>query len=768
VIIGGATALTALVLAWHVRWLSEHGSVLPYHVPWSATGFLIIIALELAGVLAFPTDPLEAGESGFAVGRDSYHWYAIIALDSLVVVGSVFLLAWVTLLEPGIRMRHLDAPGLVSNLGTTAGYLIVMTGALLLAMFRQPRSGLALALLGGGLTVMMLSTAIYLVIAAEGGHDVPAVVDVISTAGWLLVLLASLVRVPASRPPVRRGGSPRIVWLRSALPYLALGAAGVLVFGQLLANGSLGRIERTGLICLLILALIRQLATMGENTRLLSSVEQSRQELHFQALHDPLTGLANRALFTDRLAHALAFRDSRSFALVFCDLDDFKRVNDTLGHAAGDELLKTTATRLRAGVRPGDTVARLGGDEFALLLEDGHDDPAAVARRLAATIRSPTTLAGHSQPVGASFGLVIAAPDRQPDAEALLRDADLAMYAAKRQGKGGLVVYQPELAVSESAPQLRTDLERALGGDDQYGIVEVRYGPVIDLRTGTLRAVDAVPRWSHGHRGEIAPDLLDRLADEAGLRMPLLGVVLQQVCRDLAAQGPPHAAPVFVRIPVSRDLEGTPVAGVVRLLADDDLPPHAIILTLAVTSGLADLTAAAPVLQRVADGGVRLALDEVGGDVGAFAAWRTVPIQIIRLDPAFTDVDATPVPQRTRLAREAAIAAAARLEVTVVATGIDDPGQARELAGAGCHLGTGPLYGTPRPLGELSPATERAYASASAGVRGRNGFPRDGPGGGAHDPPAGSTAGSSPPDRARRRAAERRQPDNRGQAGSSR
>ncbi|WP_083420139.1 diguanylate cyclase [Pseudofrankia sp. BMG5.36] len=704
-IIGGATILTAAASTWHVRWIIEHGSALPSHMPWSANAFLVIMIVYLAGVLAFPTDPLDAGSSGFAVGRDGYHWYVITALDSLVVVGSMFLLTWATVLAPAVRTRRLDAPGIVSNTGTVVGYLVLLAAILLLSTFRQPRSGLALALLGAGLGVTMLSTAIYLIVIAAGGHSIAPIVDITCAAGWLLLLLAGLVPVPGSPVPARRGGSPRTLWIRAALPYLALGVAGLMVIGQLIANSAIDSIERGALIGLLLVVLLRQMMTLDENTRLLASVQTSRQQLHYLAFHDPLTGLANRRLFTDRIQQALICRASHPFALVYCDLDDFKRINDTLGHAAGDALLRTTASRLRNGVRSGDTVARLGGDEFAILLKDGYSNPERACQRLATKIRAPTILAGHTRPVGVSLGLVLADDHSPPCADALLRDADIAMYAAKRQGKGGLVVYRPELSTPAAAPQIRADLEEAIHSVDRAGNLEVRYLPVVDLNTGKTVAVDAVPCWKYQQFGELAPDLFTRLADEAGLTAALAGRVLEQVCRDVMDGGPQAAKPVFVSVPMSFDLEQAPVASAVRLLTEQRTAGRAIILSLAETCAISGLTINDSLLQRLAARGVRLALDGVGGNAGSFACWHLAYIEIIRLHPCLTGLDTTPATPHPRRVRDAILAVTTRLDLTAVATAIDNDSQARHLANAGCHLGTGPLYGPPRPLNKIPTAT---------------------------------------------------------------
>ncbi|WP_307873535.1 MULTISPECIES: GGDEF domain-containing protein [unclassified Frankia] len=443
VALGIATLPTIFVSAWHVRWIVDHQLALPAYVPWPATLFLAVVVVNLVGILLFPSDPLETETDERAVPWEGYHWYAITALDSLLLVDSMFLLTWATVLGASLGTRHVNTAGIVANTGALIGDLILLAACLLLATFRQPRSGRALALLAAGMGAMAVSTASYLTITASGGHRSTPIVDVIATAGWLMLLLASLVPVPGSPPSERRSGSQRTLRLRALLPYVALGTAGLLVVGQLIAKIPIDNAERAGLIGLLLLVIVRQMMIQSENTRLLKAVQISRRQLRYQAFHDPLTGLANRALFTERVRAALAHRGSQPFALVYCDLDNFKQVNDTFGHAVGDALLRTTADRLRAGVRPVDTVARLGGDEFAILLDDRNEDPRRFCERLADAIRAPTLLADRLKPVGVSLGVVVADGDRPADPDALLHDADLAMYAAKRQAGGGLVVYEP-------------------------------------------------------------------------------------------------------------------------------------------------------------------------------------------------------------------------------------------------------------------------------------------------------------------------------------
>jgi diguanylate cyclase (GGDEF)-like protein len=255
------------------------------------------------------------------------------------------------------------------------------------------------------------------------------------------------------------------MWAHAMLPYGVLATAGVAVSLKLLSGKPLDRLESFGMVGLLLLALVRQMVTMAENTRLLAEIRERERLLHHQAFHDPLTGLANRALFMRRLRRALecdADRDEDTgpaISLLFMDLDKFKQVNDTFGHVAGDELLKISAERLRAETRAADTVARLGGDEFGVILDgDASDHPCRTAERLAAAVHAPCLLAGRPYTPRASVGLVTAdavRTARPASPDILFHQADLAMYAAKRERTGRPVIYRPGLP--EIGGQPRSD-----------------------------------------------------------------------------------------------------------------------------------------------------------------------------------------------------------------------------------------------------------------------------------------------------------------------
>jgi diguanylate cyclase (GGDEF)-like protein len=242
--------------------------------------------------------------------------------------------------------------------------------------------------------------------------------------------------------------------------------------------------------------LARQYATVRDNARLLSELAEREAELRHQAFHDGLTGLANRALFRDRVGHALELhrRDLRPLTVLFCDLDDFKVINDTTGHAGGDALLVRVAERLRGALRSGDTLARLGGDEFAVLLEDGSA-PLEVAQKLVESLREPFTVLGRSVQVKVSVGVTsVSADAATPTPDVLLAQADTAMYSAKRGGKDAMRSFEVGMELAEVADSSMT---KALTLPCSPGAVTLHYQPVVSLSSGEVHGVEALARWQH-------------------------------------------------------------------------------------------------------------------------------------------------------------------------------------------------------------------------------------------------------------------------------
>ncbi|MCK9899303.1 GGDEF domain-containing protein [Frankia sp. Cpl3] len=427
--------------------------------------FLSLYGVALVGLLSVPTDPVDdRGGSAGRRRRGVHRWHAITLLDCLLIAGSLVLLQWGTVLSAVVQTGPDIRPFRLALTHQGAG-LILATAVVLIASFRRPRAPATLALLGTGLLAYGLTTNIISYVAAEHGFHLPPWGLIGFAFAFLLIFLAAFVPVPTRTPSEGPAPpSPRAMWAHAALPYAALTAAGLLILSKLATGARLDWFETYGMITLLVLALLRQMVTLAENTRLLAEIRERERQLHHQAFHDPLTGLANRALFTRRLQRALTQgTDSDAthapadgtVSVLFLDLDGFKRVNDAFGHAIGDELLQISADRLRAETRAIDTVARLGGDEFGVILDGGGpDDPRRIGERLATAIQAPCLLAGRPYTPHASLGLVTldSAAHRPATPDILIHQADLAMYVAKREQAGGLVIYEPEIPTPTHHP----------------------------------------------------------------------------------------------------------------------------------------------------------------------------------------------------------------------------------------------------------------------------------------------------------------------------
>ena len=419
-------------------------------------------------------------------------------------------------------------------------------------------------------------------------------------------------------------------------------------------------------------------------------------QLVHQALHDPLTGLANRALFGDRLEHALArpMRPGATVAVLLIDLDDFKDLNDSLGHDAGDDLLTIIAARLQGHAGAGDTVARLGGDEFGLLLEDTN---AAQAMRMAEVmleaLARPVVLRGRDLVPTASIGIAIAAGE---DAETLLRNADTAMYAAKRQGKGRHTLFEPAMhATLLKRVDLAADLSRAV----QDSQLHLCYQPEVHLRSGRIVGLEALLRWHHPTRGEVSPGEFIPIAEDSGLIVPIGRWVLQQACHQAKRwqQQWPATPPLTLAVNLSaRQLQHPAILDEVRAaLAAADLDPHNLVLEITETAVMEQLHAAVAILTRLRELGVRLALDDFGTGYSSLSYLQRLPVDILKIDRTFIG-GVTGSAEESALPR-AIITLGQTLGLETVAEGIETAEQLATLRELGCQLGQG--YHLARPLG---------------------------------------------------------------------
>jgi len=434
--------------------------------------------------------------------------------------------------------------------------------------------------------------------------------------------------------------------------------------------------------------------------RITVALENARRaaELTRMAFHDALTRLPNRALLLDRLEQALlrGTRRGRPVAILFVDLDNFKLVNDSLGHEAGDRLLRAVAERLHGTMRAEDTLARFGGDEFVVLLEDPADAAEAldVADRLAAALRAPIDVEGRSMVVEASIGVALSGPGREHPAD-LLRDADLALYRAKTSGRARSALFEPELA---TAAVRRLDLENDLRGALNRQEFCLYYQPIVQLSSGQLVGWEALIRWQHPVRGLVPPVEFIPIAEETGLIGPIGHWVLEEACRQARLwQDRPGAPPLTMSVNLSGRQFQRPslVEDIRRVLATTGLSPHGLKLEITESVVMQDVVGASATLADLAGLGVRIAIDDFGTGYSSLAYLKQFPIETLKIDRSFVN-GIVEDSQDVAIVRSV-IALAKTLNLTVTAEGIETPGQQIRLRDLGCDLGQGYLFGRPAP-----------------------------------------------------------------------
>jgi diguanylate cyclase (GGDEF)-like protein len=413
-----------------------------------------------------------------------------------------------------------------------------------------------------------------------------------------------------------------------------------------------------------------------------------------QAFLDSLTGLASRALFMTRMESAFAASDTGGVAALFVDLDRFKIVNDSLGHAAGDLLLVGVAERIQACLRDGDTAARLGGDEFAVLLPNvtGTDEVVPVAKRILEALRQPFDLAGKETFVSSSIGVAYSDIGGS-DAQELMVRADLAMYHAKKLGKDRYEIFVPDMqAAFRAGLEMEADLRRAVVRHE----FELRYQPIVRLRTGEITGLEALVRWRHPERGIIPPLEFIPLAEETGMIIPIGDWVLREACRQAAVwnlQRAGRTLTVSVNLSAVQLDHGNLVELVAAALGDSGLPAKCLVIELTESLLMDHRASTVQQLQEVKALGVRLAIDDFGTGYSSLAYLRRFPVDIIKIDKSFVDeVGDEPFAAALTLG---IIQLGQALQLSTIAEGIEHQDQLTELDDGNCELGQGYYFAEP-------------------------------------------------------------------------
>jgi diguanylate cyclase (GGDEF)-like protein/PAS domain S-box-containing protein len=439
------------------------------------------------------------------------------------------------------------------------------------------------------------------------------------------------------------------------------------------------------------------------NARDISERKVFEEQLAHQAFHDPVTNLANRALFVERVRHAIgrARREERELGVMFLDIDDFKTINDSLGHGAGDAALIDVAKRLSNSIRSSDTAARFGGDEFVVLLEDldSTDTATEVAERVLEDLRQPLMVAGKELVVRGSIGISILEGSSTVGADELIRDADAAMYIAKRDGKGGFRLFEPEMHAGVLARlELRADLQRGL----ECGQFELHYQPIIRLADGHVAGMEALLRWHHPERGLVAPADFIPFAEETGLIVPIGRWVLREAClqavavRRLWTDDPPLY--MCVNLSVRQLQHSDVISDVEDALEGAGLDPSLLMLEITESMLIDDPEIAVVKLDELRSLGVRIAMDDFGTGYSSLSYLSRFPVDVIKMDRSFLRPGAT---REAADLSSAVVALGSSLALDVVAEGIEFDEQLSRLRDLGCELGQGFHFAHPMESAHL-------------------------------------------------------------------
>jgi diguanylate cyclase (GGDEF)-like protein len=679
---------------------------------WADAGYLAAVPLAAAGLIVMPA------------AQQSMAGLLRIVLDGVMVALALFCTSWILVLGPLFAAGGDNLLSTTLSLAYPVGDVVTIT-MLIFALLRARQGGEAarqpLYLIGLGLTGIALADSGFVYLTSQTSYTSGSFIDIGWFAGFAVLFVAA--RRPERPIPAVEPDGLRFVSSLS-VPYTPVVIMAMTVLFQHVRGEDLDGTATFTAMAVVLLIVLRQVLTLRENLALLRTLEERveirtaelrrreedrkrlQDELTHQAFHDSLTGLANRALFKDRVDHALKRlqRRRRPLAVFFLDLDRFKAINDSFGHASGDALLIAVSKRLSDCVRAEDTVARLGGDEFAVLVENlaGEAEVRIVADRVKEAFREPIVIDGRELAVAASIGIALSEHGTET-ADDLLRNADLAMYRAKAAG-GGARQYAPEMhAGMIDRLELESDLRQALAREQLYLV----YQPIVDLQTGHLSGAEALLRWQHPTRGLVSPAEFIPVAESSGMIVPIGEWVLRQACRDARRwdeiQG---GEQLSVSVNISgRQLQTSELTSMVpRALIDAGLAPGRLTLEMTESVLIDRSDETLSLLHELRRLGVRLAIDDFGTGYSSLSYLHRFPVDIVKIDRSFIE-SLTGEADETSLA-ESIIRIGHGLRVTTVAEGIEDAAQLQALQRLECDHGQG--YHFARPM---SAADFEAYVA---------------------------------------------------------
>ena len=607
-------------------------------------------------------------------------------IDGFIVATSATVLLWVFFVQPAAFQQNMPLFERLITVAYPAGDLLLIAIGAQLAV-RQVRRQAPYWILSMALLSLLVSDLGYLYQSLYGVYTERDPVDFgwwISYALIVAVLLHPRVGDIASAPSRQ---VPRLSARRIVVLSMVTVAAPLTIGARSAAGASLelpellgGTVVLFGLVVLRLVAMAREL-------------EDSRSLLLHEATHDALTGLGNRTLFSEHVDHALA--SGVPVAVLCLDLDDFKVVNDSLGHPAGDVVLQVVGERLSGLLRDGDSVGRLGGDEFAVLVCSEHPSArGAVAQRALEAISRPISLPG-GRVVRSNVSIGIVHGVGETSVEALLRDADIAMYLAKQSGKGHCEVFQPGMRQDMiDRLELRAELAEALARHEFV----LHYQPIIEVASGRPVGLEALLRWEHPRRGRVEPLEFIPLAEETELIIPIGRWVLMEACRRAVELDPrPEGLEIAVNVSAVQLRDAGLVDDVQQALAASGLAASRLILELTESSVITDLDLAAVTLCELRTHGVRIALDDFGAGYASLQHLRAFPVDIVKLDRSFVvsslEQDSTVL--------SGLIEMAANLGMETVGEGIEEPDQLDMLRALRCRYAQGFLIARPMPSDRL-------------------------------------------------------------------